>query len=245
MIDDVNGNWWIVYHAYANDYHTLGRSTLIEPVEWTEDGWYRTVSAATPVTPEQEIKHGLELSDDFKGPQLGLQWTFWKEYAPQSLTFKEDILWMKAKGRTPADGRVLLTTAEDKNYETQVEIRTGNGNVAGLILYYNEKAYAGVVSDGKTFYIYRDAEHKTELPNRIGKHFFARLHNCGNRLSVEVSKDGKEWTLLTGDMDVSSLHHNNYGGFYALSCRSVFLPEKEVRVSAASVIGMRFRKRKI
>ena len=110
---------------------------------------------------------------------------------------------MKAKGRTPADGRVLLTTAEDKNYETQVEIRTGNGNVAGLILYYNEKAYAGVVSDGKTFYIYRDAEHKTELPNRIGKHFF-------------------------------------------MLCVSVcFLPEKEVRVSAASVIGMRFRKRKI
>ena len=33
LIDDVNGNWWIVYHAYANDYHTLGRSTLIEPVE--------------------------------------------------------------------------------------------------------------------------------------------------------------------------------------------------------------------
>ena len=31
-----------------------------------------------------------------------------------------------------------------------------------------------------------------------------------------MSKDGKEWTLLTGDMDVSSLHHNNYGGFYAL-----------------------------
>ena len=115
---------------------------MIEPIEWTEDGWYRTVSAATPVTPEQEIKHGLELSDDFKGPQLGLQWTFWKEYAPKSLTFKEDILWMKAKGRTSADGRVLLTTAEDKNYETQVEIRTGNGNVAGLILYYNEKVYA-------------------------------------------------------------------------------------------------------
>ena len=41
LIDDVNGNWWIVYHAYANGYHTLGRSTLIEPVEWTEDGWYR------------------------------------------------------------------------------------------------------------------------------------------------------------------------------------------------------------
>ncbi len=41
-----------------------------------------------------------------------------------------------------------------------------------------------------------NAEHKTELPNRIGKHFFARLHNCGNRLSVEVSKDGEEWTVF-------------------------------------------------
>mgnify|MGYP000612213596 CR=1 FL=1 len=122
LIDDVNGNWWIVYHAYAKGYHTLGRSTLIEPIEWTEDGWYRTVSAATPVTPEQEIKHGLELSDDFKGPQLELQWTFWKEYASKSLTFKEDILWMKAKGRTPADGRVLLTTAEDK------KLRNTSGN---------------------------------------------------------------------------------------------------------------------
>lgn len=114
----------------------------------------------------------------------------------------------------------------------------------GLILYYNEKAYAGVVSDGKRFYIYRNAEHKTELPNRIGKHFFARLHNCGNRLSVEVSKDGEEWTVLASDMDVSSLHHNNYGGF--MLCVLVCFPlEKEVRVSAASVIGMQFRERKI
>ena len=212
----LNGNWWIVYHAYANGYHTLGRSTLIEPVEWTEDGWYRTVSAATPVTPEQEIKHGLELSDDFKGPQLGLQWTFWKEYAPQSLTFKEDILWMKAKGRTPADGRVLLTTAEDKNYETQVEVNVGKGNTAGLLLYYSEKAYAGVVSDGKNFTIYRNAENSFTLPNKLGKRFLAKIQNQGNSVRIAVSKDGKKWTTLVENMDVSQLHHNNYGGFYAL-----------------------------
>ena len=49
---------------------------------------------------------------------------------------------MKAKGSTPANGRLLLTTAEDKNYESQVEINVGDGNAAGLILFYNEKAYA-------------------------------------------------------------------------------------------------------
>lgn len=216
LIDDVNGNWWIVYHAYAKGYHTLGRSTLIEPIEWTQDGWYRTKSTATPITPKQKIKHGLELSDDFNGPDLGLQWTFWKEYAPQSLKFKQQTLWMNAKGKTPADARLLLATVEDKNYETQVEVNTGNGNTAGLILYYNEKAYAGITSDGKSFTIHQNAEKSFGLPNKIGKRFFAKIQNQGNIMRVMVSKDGKEWNTLAENIDVSQLHHNNYKGFYAL-----------------------------
>ena len=39
LIDDAAGNWYVVYHAYRNGYHTLGRSTIIESVEWTKDGW--------------------------------------------------------------------------------------------------------------------------------------------------------------------------------------------------------------
>ena len=216
LIDDVNGNWWIVYHAYAKGYHTLGRSTLIEPIEWTADGWYRTKSTATPIKTDSSIKHGLNLSDDFAGPEPGLQWTFWKEYAPQSLSFKKQTLWMDAKGSTPSDARLLLTTAEDKNYETQVEVNVGKGNTAGLLLYYSEKAYFGVVSDGKNFTIYRNAENSFTLPNKLGKRFLAKIQNQGNSVRLAVSKDGKEWTTLVENMDVSQLHHNNYGGFYAL-----------------------------
>lgn len=216
LIDDVNGNWWIVYHAYAKGYHTLGRSTLIEPIEWTADGWYRTKSTATPIKTDPSIKHGLSLSDDFEGPEPGLQWTFWKEYAPQSLSFKKQTLWIDAKGSTPSDARLLLATAEDKNYETQVEVNVGKGNTAGLLLYYSEKAYAGVVSDGKNFTIYRNAENSFTLPNKLGKRFFAKIQNQGNSVRLAVSKDGKEWTTLVENMDVSQLHHNNYGGFYAL-----------------------------
>lgn len=216
LIDDVNGNWWIVYHAYAKGYHTLGRSTLIEPIEWTADGWYRTKSTATPIKTDSSIKHGLNLSDDFAGPEPGLQWTFWKEYAPQSLSFKKQTLWMDAKGSTPSDARLLLTTAEDKNYETQVEVNVGKGNTAGLLLYYSEKAYFGVVSDGKDFTIYRNAENSFTLPNKLGKRFLAKIQNQGNSVRMAVSKDGKEWTTLVENMDVSQLHHNNYGGFYAL-----------------------------
>lgn len=216
LIDDVNGNWWIVYHAYAKGYHTLGRQTLIEPIEWTADGWYRTKSTATSIKPDKQIKHGIELSDDFNEANLGLQWTFWKEYVPKALTFDNGTLWMQAKGRTPADGRLLLTTAEDKNYETQVEINIGNGNTGGLVLFYNENAYAGVVSDGKKFIVYQNASKQLELPNELGKRFIAKIHNQGNNLRIMVSKDSKEWITLAENVDVSQMHHNNYHGFYAL-----------------------------
>ena len=123
---------------------------------------------------------------------------------------------MKAKGDTPANGRLLLTTAEDKNYEAQVEVNVSKGNTAGLILFYNEKAYAGIVSDGSKFIVYQNADKKAELPNELGRSFIAKIHNQGNSLRIMVSKDNKEWITLAENVDVSQLHHNNYKGFYAL-----------------------------
>lgn len=218
LVDDADGNWWIVYHAYANGYHTLGRSTLIEPVEWTSDGWFRTARTAPSDLPEGQAV--MELSDDFSTPQLGLQWTFWKEYAPNALSIKNNTLEMKGKGESPSDGRLLLATATDKCYETQVEITTGKGNQGGLLLYYNEKAYAGIVSDGKTFTVYRGEKEPLTKPSIFGKTFIAKILNQGNRLTISASKDGKGWTtiqtVLAENLDVSSLNHNVYKGFHAL-----------------------------
>ncbi len=39
IFEDEFGDWWIVYHAYRNGRHDLGRHTLIEPIKWTEDEW--------------------------------------------------------------------------------------------------------------------------------------------------------------------------------------------------------------
>lgn len=218
LVDDADGNWWIVYHAYANGYHTLGRSTLIEPVEWTSDGWFRTARTAPSDLPERQAV--MELSDDFSTPQLGLQWTFWKEYAPNALSIKNNTLEVSGKGESPSDGRLLLATATDKCYETQVEITTGKGNQGGLLLYYNEKAYAGIVSDGKTFTVYRGEKEPLTKPSIFGKTFIAKILNQGNRLTISASKNGKGWTtiqtVLAENLDVSSLNHNVYKGFHAL-----------------------------
>lgn len=217
VIDDVNGNWWVVYHAYANGYHTLGRQTLLEPVEWTADGWLKTKPTAEPIVPQQRVKHGMELSDDFSSAQLGLQWTFWKEYAPEKINVNKGVLTVDAKGTTPADARLLLTTATDKNYETTVEVTPQKGSRAGLMLFYSEKAYAGILTDGKQFYIYKDAETKPQIvPNKLGKTVFLRILNQGNKATFLISKDKQDWTALAGHVDVSMMHHNKYNGFYAL-----------------------------
>lgn len=217
LIDDVNGNWWVVYHAYANGYHTLGRQTLLEPVEWMSDGWFKTKPTAQPLVAQQQIRNGMPLSDDFSSPELGLQWTFWREYAPKAVTQASNTLTLDAKGTTPADARLLLTTATDKTYEAEVEVNVGSGNRAGLMLFYSEMAYVGVLSDGKTFTVYTDAVSRPQqIPNRLGKRFFLKILNQGNRCTFSVSRDKQDWTVLAGGVDVSAMHHNTYKGFYAL-----------------------------
>lgn len=77
LVDDVNGNWWIVYHAYPKEFHTLGRATLLEPIEWTSDGWFKTKSKTTPVTPQTGFgKSGIVLSDNFEENKLGILLVF-------------------------------------------------------------------------------------------------------------------------------------------------------------------------
>ena len=216
LIDDVNGNWWVIYHAYANDYYTLGRQTLIEPIEWLSDGWFKTKPTATPIVSQNTIKHGMDLSDDFSSKELGIQWTFWKEYAPRSIDIQDGTLWLQAKGKTPKDNRKLLVTTTDKTYETQVEIQLENGNRAGLMLYYDENAFAGVVADSKQITIYKDAADSYALPHSFGKQFFLKIRNQGNNCTFFASKDNQEWIQLAENINVSAMHHNNYKGFYAL-----------------------------
>ena len=99
VIDDADGNWWIVYHAYAQGYHTLGRQTLIDPVEWTADGWLKLKRDAAPMAATASPEQAMTLSDDFSGTELGLQWAFWKEYAPEALSFGQTGLTVKGKGK--------------------------------------------------------------------------------------------------------------------------------------------------
>ena len=120
IIDDAEGNWYIVYHGYRNNYHTLGRSTIIESVDWTEDGW--------PV---------LAQSDGALWENRGLQADY--SYLRQ---YDKPIMWAQWHGGFQ-DGTLWTTTAVDESYEITAEFSVPEGSEAGLYLFYNENAFFG------------------------------------------------------------------------------------------------------
>lgn len=227
LVDDNDGNWWIVYHAYAKGLHSLGRQTLIDPIRWTNDGWFTVDSAATRSINALNLDGLMPLSDNFTGKTLGLQWTFWKEFAPGSITLGNGLT-MAAKGSTPEDAHLLMTTATDESYYIETEINlnahgftrgyapTKLNAQGGLLLYYSDKGWTGLTSDGNTFTIWENKEKYTTKPNSYDYHFWVRLHNSRNKMTIEVSGDGRRWTTLCENVDISAINHNNYGGFYAL-----------------------------
>lgn len=215
VVDDSHGNWWIVYHAYEKDSHTLGRQTVIDPIKWTDDGWFILDKDRTPIKNDCHFE-GMRLSDDFSAGQLGIQWTTWGNYDDQNFLFKNNSLYMKGKGSSPKDGRLLLITSPYKNYQIQTEVTVEENSSGGLVLFYRDHVFTGITSDGNFFTIYKSADVKEDVINKFGKHFFVKIINQEDLCTLQVSGDGQRWETLSKNIDVSSMHHNNHRGFYAL-----------------------------
>ena len=215
IIDDVNGNWWIVYHAYEKGAHTLGRQTLIDPITWTKDGWFHLDDDRAPLKADPKYE-GMKLSDDFSSDKLGIQWTTWGGFKENEIVVKEGRLQLKGKASETGYGRKLLITVPDHHYQIQAEVDLGENGKGGLILFYRENAFAGITSEGENFIVYNAAKEVEKVPNKFGKHFFLKIINQKDICTVQISKDGVQWETIKKLMDVSGLHHNNYRGFYAL-----------------------------
>lgn len=215
IIDDVNGNWWIVYHAYPNGLHTLGRSTLIEPIEWTADGWFRTKPSAKPISRNPPVVFSTP-SDTFDGNTLGLLWSGWRRLGSSDAVVSGGKLSLQSKGSGIADGRVLVTTPTDARYDVRVDALADGWSGAGLTLFYNEKAFIGIVATADSIAYWTSSDVRHAVPNGFGRAMTLRIVNDSNRCSLQTSPEGKSWRVLADGIDVSAMNHNELRGFLAL-----------------------------
>lgn len=130
IFDDAEGNWYIVYHSYRNGYHTLGRTTIIESIEWTEDGWPKLAIEENNYDEDTPDSAQYASLRDYTNP---LMWAKWEP------GFEEAELW--------------TTTAVDRSYEVTAEFELAEGSKAGLYLFYSEKAYLGLQDTANHFYL--------------------------------------------------------------------------------------------
>ena len=235
LVEGPAGDWWMVYHAYENGLRTLGRQALLEPVEWTADGWLRARGGLLdkPLPKPrggQTGPAGLALSDDFKGPGLGLQWGFHGAAARDRERLQFDPaggLLMQGRGSSLADCSPLVCTVGDRSYEATAEFEILGEGHGGLALFYDERAHAGLGFSRTERLTYGygqeqrwmrepyDGAAPASTPGAPGR-IHIRLTNRENVLTLHHSPDGHTWQQHPWQMEVSGMHHNTFGGFLSL-----------------------------
>jgi xylan 1,4-beta-xylosidase len=225
LVEAPDGQWWAVYHGFENGYWTLGRQTLLDPVEWTVDGWFRMTGGdlSKPLNAPRggtALPHGQPLSDDFSQPlKLGQKWNFFKP-GPQEdrrARVEDRTLVLTATGTAPSSSSPLLLIAGDQAYQFECDIEIAPGGVAGLLLFYDEKLYCGLGFDDTRFVTHQYGIERGRPANPHGRRMRLRVTNDRHIVSFHTSGDnGVTWKRFDRGMEVSGYHHNVRGGFHML-----------------------------
>ena len=201
LVEGLDGRWFIVYHAYENGFYTLGRQTLLEPIEWTPDGWFRTTGSdlarpiAMPTRPAGP--HGQALSDDFSTSKMGIQWGFYAgtDADRARARYENGALVIRAQGQSPAEAAPLSFVTGDHAYEVEVTIDADPGATAGLLLFYSRRLYAGLGLSATRFVLHRyGTERLLERPAALTGPLRIRLRNDRHIVTIFYSADARTWT---------------------------------------------------
>jgi len=212
--------WYIVYHGYRNGFQTLGRHTLMEPVEWTNDGWPHAPLGARrdqPMPAPLGIAQRpmIELSDDFRAPKLKPTWGAWNETDMSRFQVGHGALVVRAKGDSPGQSSPLTVMARDPSYQVQVAATPQNDCGAALGLFYSPDHWLFAELKGGELRVYGA---KQTLASRAWKAnaVHLRIVNRHNRVEFLASENGHDWQSLAADFDASGFSHNALHGFQCL-----------------------------
>ncbi len=235
VFDDIKGQWWMVLHGYENGHRNLGRQTLLMPVVWTKDGWFKVPSklkAENPIKiPDiKTSKNNYSLNDDFRNNSLKLQWRFFAEYDTSRFRSTHDGLILKGKGDAIKNTSPLLCNPPHHSYMAELEVFITGNATAGLILFYNNRASAGILANKKDLIVNTGAYQFPTLKNCIkDDHVFLRLRNINNTVDIFYSNDGNTWNKIEQSLEMSGYHHNVLGNFLSLKIGLCAIGDGDVR----------------
>lgn len=215
LVDTLEGEWYVVYHAYEKDYYNLGRQTLIEPVEWTPDGWFITSDAEDSVVAEAVVHsepadRTLVYADSGR---LGLHWHFFG--GGRSGDYRIDNTRLVLKAVPKEHSEPLLCIPVHHSYTAEVTI-TVEGRAEGTLgLFYKPGFHYGIGFDGKEAFAVRN--HSTSERSAVyGESVTLRIINEEHEVSLYFLDSQGQWNKLDHGFEMSGFHHNVLGDFLSL-----------------------------
>lgn len=222
VFDDTEGNWFMMLHGYENGFYNMGRQTMLVPVEWTEDGWYKIPSDIGIDEPmklpgkETISREPYNLSDDFEGNSLKPHWKFFGGFDTDRFKLENNSVVIDGKGNSIANSSPMLCIPQDHAYTAEVEMEIEGNAIGGLVLFYNQAASSGILANDKNILAnLRGWQFATER-NVIDRHVFLRLKSINNTVDMFYSLDGNDWIKIENSFESSALHHNVLSGFLSL-----------------------------
>ena len=220
LVEGPDDHWYCVMHGFPNGQRSLGRCTIIEPLEWTQDGWCKVAEKWPEGWGDGAIKINMPMSDDFDGPELGIQWQFFEKLEPGRFGFRDGALEMDGYGADPGDSRPLCVTPIDAAYTIETEVEVVGNATAGLMLFYQPFAYLamGLEPDGTvrrmTKQIPGYPEHRDMKSDRRRVAF--KIVNKNQDVQCFRKDPGGEWVPLSTGVDVAHLNSNVLGEWSAI-----------------------------
>jgi xylan 1,4-beta-xylosidase len=240
LAEGLNGDWWLACHAHEQGHRTLGRQPLLQPIEWGRDGWFRTRGGALG-RPQRKPRWAQPcpgvpaLSDDFSGPRIGHQWSFFDAGLNELQRARHDDrgLLLAGKGSGLADCSPLTCVVGDHAYEAELEFEVSGDAQGGLALFHDVRGFAGIGIDGDLMhtYSYGQAHRWMQQPVQ-GRHHRLRLTQRRHMVSFHHATTDGCWMPNPWLQQVSVMHQQNtFNSLHSLRLAVFAAGRGDVRVT--------------
>lgn len=224
LVQTQSGEWWCYYlcgRRNGGNYTTIGRETALDPVKWTEDGWFLINDGEGPSI-EQDCPKGMDTFtvdmfkfDDFDNANLNLNWEWVRNPDKKNYslterkgflrlyTLDEQLFEIRAKNTLLRREQELAYTAKTKLEFTPNKM----GHQAGITCYYSTASYARFSLCYEDDICLEIVINRNEGEERV--HLVRNIENKAIHLKVEVdglkrsfyySYDNENW-YLAGVLD--------------------------------------------
>lgn len=228
LVQTPGGDWWVLYlcgRYNGGRYTTLGRETALDPVTWTEDGWFtvnggrgpssvQTAPALAPCPVPGQVR------DHFDRPRLSLSWQFVRNDRPElwSLTERPGYLrlWTDDGGlETIQAVNTLVRRETEHHYQASLGLEfrpVRDGQQAGLVCYYGIRNWISLVlrrDEGQLWF--RVTENRNSVVSVLGEAAAApgpvelRVTVGGQTRTFSARNVGDPWLAVGTARDCSFL----------------------------------------